>query len=229
MKLADHPHLDAVAGEYLLGTLRGPARKRFERSLRDEPRVALHLRRLEALFTPRYAPMMEVQPAAHTWARLERELDLARYRTPWYRRLGIWRGLAAASTAALVLSVGFQLMRPSPSEPAMVVVARLEGKSEAARVTAALALDRTAIELKTSRPVLAGPQQSYELWLLPQDGGAPLSLAVLGTLDARFPLAEGHRSRVRAGAKFAVTVEPAGGSPRGVATGPVILVGEISL
>jgi anti-sigma-K factor RskA len=32
---------------------------------------------------------------------------------------------------------------------------------------------------------------------------------------------------VRAGAKLAVSVEPAGGSPTGAPTGPVILVGEI--
>jgi anti-sigma-K factor RskA len=77
--------------------------------------------------------------------------------------------------------------------------------------------------------VVAGPQQSYELWLLPEEGGAPISLAVLGSLDARFKLPEAQVSRVRSGAKLAVSVEPAGGSPTGGPTGPVILVGQITI
>ena len=35
--------------------------------------------------------------------------------------------------------------------------------------------------------------------------------------------------RLRAGAKLAISVEPAGGSPTGMPTGPVILIGEISV
>jgi anti-sigma-K factor RskA len=45
MKLARDPNLDALCGEYLLGTLRGAARRRFERALREEPLVAARLRR----------------------------------------------------------------------------------------------------------------------------------------------------------------------------------------
>ena len=34
MKIAETPVLDALCGEYFLGTLRGAARRRFERALR---------------------------------------------------------------------------------------------------------------------------------------------------------------------------------------------------
>jgi anti-sigma-K factor RskA len=44
---------------------------------------------------------------------------------------------------------------------------------------------------------------------------------VLGSRDARFQVPQGHRRRLREGGKLAVTVEPAGGAPRGKATGPV--------
>ena len=43
MKLDTSPALDALCGEYLIGTLRGAARRRFERALAEEPRVALRL------------------------------------------------------------------------------------------------------------------------------------------------------------------------------------------
>ena len=55
MRLARHRQLDALIGEYMLGSLRGGARRRFERALREEPAVALRLRTLQQEFTPRYS------------------------------------------------------------------------------------------------------------------------------------------------------------------------------
>ena len=227
MRLADSPWLDALIGEYLVGTLRGPARRRLERALRDEPRVALRLQYWERSFAPRYSKMIEVEPSPQSWPRLERELELWRYRTPWHRRLGVWRGIAAAAVAALALGVGLQVLRPVPTAPQAQPIAQLEGKTDTARVTAALSQDRGTLELRAARPVIAGPAQSYELWLIPAEGGAPLSLAVLGNLDARVPVPPAHSRRLIPGAKLAISVEPAGGSPTGGPTGPVILAGQI--
>ena len=84
MRMARHPRLDALCGEYLLGTLRGAARRRFERALREEPLVGLRLAHWQGIFAPRYKDMMEGQPPAAGWKRLERELGLARYRAPWH-------------------------------------------------------------------------------------------------------------------------------------------------
>jgi anti-sigma-K factor RskA len=221
--------LDALCGEYLLGTLRGVARRRFERALREEPLVALRLRHWRQTIAPRYSSMIEVQPSAQAWKRLERELDLGRFRPPWYRRLVFWRGLAAAAIAALVLGIALPLMRPVPVAPAAVEIAQLAGKPEAAAVRALATPDRSTLHLQPARPVLAGPAQSYELWLIPVEGGAPLSLAVLGSLDARVSVAPAHSRRLVPGAKLAISVEPAGGSPTGAPTGPVILAGQIGI
>jgi anti-sigma-K factor RskA len=227
MKIESSPLLDALCGEYLLGTLRGSARRRFERALREEPRTALRLKHWQEIFAPKYSSMIEVQPSARLWNGLERELVLSRYRAPWYRRAAFWRGWAAAATAALLLALGLQIWRPVEDIPTPVQIAELAGKDPSARVTAALYPDRRTLELRASRPVIAGPAQSYELWLLPAEGGAPISLAVLGALDARFQLAASHGQRLRTGGKLAVSVEPAGGSPTGAPTGPVILVGDL--
>jgi anti-sigma-K factor RskA len=228
MRLARHRHLDALCGEYLLGTLRGRARARFERALREEPLVALRLQYWQRTFAPRFAQSIAIEPSHATWQRLRRELALDRYRVRWYRRIGFWRGWAAAATAALVLAVAVDLMQPLVA-PRYVDVAQLVGEAPAASVTAALARDRTSLRLRASRPVLAGPRQSYELWLIPREGGAPISLAVLGQLDAELRLPVAQVDRLQAGAKLAISVEPAGGSPTGAPTGPVILIGEISV
>ena len=213
MKLESKTCLDALCGEYLLGTLRGPARRRFERAVRDEPLVAQRLRHWQNNFTPRYALMIEARPSPQVWKRLEKTLGLARRRS-WFRRFA-W---PIAVTAALVMIIGVQIVRQQPE----LQIAELSGK--AATVSANLSRDGRTLILHSDRPVVAGPSQSYELWLLTPEGGVE-SLAVLGALDARFELPERYRGNLRG--QLAVSVEPAGGSPTGKPTGPVILVGPI--
>lgn len=225
MRLARHRHLDAMCGEYLLGTLRGRPRRRFERALQQEPPVAARLAYWQRTFALRHTDAMQVQPDPNTWRRLQADLQLARYRAPWWRRANFWRAWAAAATAALLVVVGVQVSRMI--EPPVVEVARLAAKDQPPAVTAALSPDRMWLQLRAARPIEAGPAHSYELWVIPAEGGAPLSLAVLGRLDARLKVPQAHRARLRAGATLAVSVEPAGGSPTGAPTGPVILVGKI--
>jgi anti-sigma-K factor RskA len=159
--------------------------------------------------------MIETRPSPQVWKRLEKTLGLAR--PSWFQRVGFrW---AIAATAAFVIVIGVQLAR---QEPEGVQIAQLSGK--AATVSAHLSRDGRTLVLQSDRPVVAGPSQSYELWLLTPEGGV-LSLAVLGSLDARFEVPERHRANLRG--QLAVSVEPAGGSPTGKPTGPVILVGPI--
>ena len=225
MKLARHPHLDAIIGEYMLGSLRGRARRRFERAVREEPGVALRLRTLQQQFTPIYSESIAQSVPAAGWQRLERELNLARYRAPWYSRVAFLRAWAVGVTAALLLSLSLLTLRTSTES--LTPIAQLATKGAGPSVVAAVSADRRTLELRAARPIIAGPLQSYELWLIPE-GGTPLSLAVLGQLDGRLQVPEGHRPQLRKGAQLAITVEPAGGSPTGGPTGPVILSGAIS-
>ena len=227
MKFAASPHLDALCGEYLLGTLRGAARRRFERALREEPQVALRLFRWEHLFSPRYSEMIKMEPSPLLWKRLDHGLQLSRYRPRWYRSLGFWRTWAVATTFGLLTVMAVQVLLPAWFPAELVEIARLESTDKGVALYADLSKDQRTLRLRAPRPVIAGPAQSYELWLLPVGGGAPLSLAVLGALDVSLSLPERQAAGLRKGAKLAVSVEPAGGSPTGAPTGPVILIGEV--
>jgi len=229
VRLARHRQLDALCGAYLLGTLRPQARRRFARALQEEPLVALRLAYWQRTFAVKYSEKIAISPRAGGWQRLQRELGLARYRAPWWRRTGFWRAWAVAASLALVIALALPLATLLRETGAgnLVEVAVLQSASGGPPVSAALSSDRRVLTLHAARPVLASSQSSYELWLLPREGGAPISLAVLGSLDARIDVNAQIAQRVRAGAKFAVSVEPAGGSPTGAPTGPVIMVGEI--
>ena len=225
MKLARHPALDALCAEYLLGTLRGRARRRFERALREEPLVAQRMQLLVRTYMPRPSDKQAVAPRADGFARLRRELKLDAFDPrPWYARVARWQW-AGAAVAAVVLGIALTWLRPT--DETFTAIAQLAGK-EAPAVSAAVSADRRTLRLAAAQPAPAQPGTIYELWLLPAEGGAPVSLGTLPALDARLTLAAAQAPRLRAGAKLAVSVEPPGGSPTGAPTGPVILVGEIS-
>lgn len=224
MKLARHPQLDALCAEYLLGTLRGAARRRFARALRDEPLVAQRVELLTRTYMPKPSEELAVPPRPETWSRLKRELALDRLARPWYTRIAPWQW-ASAAIATIALGVALTIFGPTPER--FTEVARLTGQ-QAPAVTAALSGDRRTLALRAERATPAATGTSYELWLLPAEGGPPVSLGVLAGLDARVNVAAAQAGRLRAGAKLAVSVEPTGGSPTGAPTGPVILVGAIS-
>lgn len=226
MKLARHRQLDALIGEYMLGSLRGGARRRFERALRDEPAVALRLRMVQRDFAPRYSEGIAQTPPANGWQRLERELNLSQHRAPWYSRVAFLRGWALGMTAALVLGIALIALR-APTEVILTPIAELALKGAPPSVIAALSRDGRTLELRAQRPIVAGPLRSYELWLIPE-GGAPISLAVLGQIDGTLQVPAAQVGRLRAGAQLAISVEPIGGSPTGAPTGPVILSGAIT-
>jgi anti-sigma-K factor RskA len=66
------------------------------------------------------------------------------------------------------------------------------------------------------------------LWVIPA-GGTPHSLGVLHARGGTaLTLSRDNRARIAAGAVLAVTVEPIGGSPSGLPTGPVVAKGALS-
>jgi anti-sigma-K factor RskA len=231
MKFSQHAALDALAAEYVLGTLRGAARRRFERAIVTEPLVATRINYWQHRMNLKPAAAGAVQPSASVWKLIERDLNLRAFSPPWYARISLWRNWALAASASLVLVFGAQFLRLSEPAVELASIATLAGDDAAVRgttVAALLSKDGKRLALRAERAIVADAARSYELWLLPDGGGAPISLAVLGSLDAEFAVPAAQVGRIGRGAKLAVSVEPAGGSKTGAPTGPVILVGAVS-
>jgi anti-sigma-K factor RskA len=227
VRLGEHSKLDVLCGEYVVGTLRGAARRRFERALTQEPMVARRLQHWQRFLSGQYSDDFAAQPSPATWRRIRRDLDLERLAPRWHARLWVWRTWAAAATAALVLVLALPWFRQPPAPIHYSTVAIMTGKAPQARVTADLSVDRRLLRLAAERPVLASQAQSFELWLIPVGGGLPLSLAVVGNLDAKVELKAAQAARLAPGAKLAISVEPAGGSPMDGPSGPIILIGDV--
>src|SRR5271163_1839057 len=95
---ANRELIDRLASEYALGTLRGPARRRFEGWRASTPIVDQRCRFWEEHLMHLAKGLTPVQPPAYIWAAVQRRLNLAT-RQPGLRRI---RSFALAASIVLV-------------------------------------------------------------------------------------------------------------------------------
>ncbi|HIV71187.1 MAG TPA: anti-sigma factor [Candidatus Aquabacterium excrementipullorum] len=222
---------DRLAADYVVGTLRGPARRRFEALIPAHPALRNAVdgwqRRLGVLS----ADITPVEPSADVWARIQQRLfsDLAKAPARWWQRLGVWQGWAATATVA-ALALGVLLSQPTPPAPPTPPIVVVMSAPDAAKVAAAapqfvasVSGDGRSLVIKPLAGTMVPSQKALELWALaPQ--GAPRSLGIVSN-DKPTVVLRGTLLKDTTG--FALTIEPPGGAPGGKATGPVVSVGML--
>jgi anti-sigma-K factor RskA len=219
----DSPELrEKLAAEYVLGTMPGLVRRRFERLLIADAELRRVVEDWHARLDPidYGAPVRE--PPARIWRAVERRLALPRQPVPWTRWIGslaFWRGatLAAAALAAAVIL--YVAARPAPA-PTTVVAILSDDKGEPGWVALR---GQSDIEIAPLRQVALDASHAFELWAIV--GGKPHSLGLL-VPEPGHPLAV-DAALIPANGVLAVSLEPAGGSPTGLPTGPVEYKGTV--
>ena len=81
--------------------------------------------------------------------------------------------------------------------------------------------------MRLTSQALADVKRSAELWVIAGDG-VPHSLGLLPASGGSMPVGAANRPRLAAGVTLAVSLEPIGGSPTGLPTGPVVAKGTLS-
>jgi len=228
---------DRLAAEHVLGTLQGPARRRFEALLPAHPALRRAVAQWQERLEPLTLSVAQVQPPERVWAAIEARVfrDAAADSQPaagrgaahWWQRLGLWQGWSAAASAAVVALLVL-VATPPPAQPPIVVV--LGANPEAAQAlnasfVASVSADGRALVLRPIGAVAPGPGRALELWAVPAQG-APRSLGLVqGGGETRLLRAQ----LLRDTAAFAVSLEPAGGSPTGAPTGPIVSLGKLQI
>jgi len=239
MKHDDPKLIDALAAEYVLGTLDGPARRRFERWRASEWHVERRVQAWEERLAGLALRLTPMRPSPHVWTQIEKRIGVAAAHGPRHpqhdvddgravrRRPTQWRALAAGITLFVVIVGGFTAWRLTQG-PQLQQLATL---SSPGAVIAAWQIDADA-DLRHLRMVALGgaaPQagKSFELWALPDSGSAPVSLGLMPEKGrAERELSEAQRQALLGASKVAVSLEPQGGSTTGAPTGPVLFVAE---
>ncbi len=227
MNLRDPDRANALAAEYVLGTLRGRARERFERLARTDRALNDAVRTWEERLLPLAEQLPPIAPPARVWAAiLARIRGAPAARASIWSSLGLWRALAFASLATVV-ALAVVLLKPLPEVPEGALVVVLAGTdAKPVLVASADRLGRTLSVKPVARVELAA-DRALELWMLP-DGGNPRSLGLISATGVvRVALPGPADQALRNIPALAVSLEPRGGSPTGQPTGPVLYSGPV--
>ena len=179
---------DALASEYVLGTLHGPARRRFQQLMKADPQMRAAVDFWQRELMPMAEPMSVDAPSPRLWKHIAARIA-PEHKAPalgWFERWFGARGLASL-VAGLFVGVALMLSLPgrnsgegaasdgpipaayagilsdSNGRPAMLVSSRRHGK---------------LVEIKLLRPIGAGSGQILRLWAITKDG-PPLALGVV--------------------------------------------------
>jgi len=229
MNYTNRELLDRLASQYVLGTLRGNARRRFEQVCASNESAMSAVRYWEDRFVGLLKQVKPVQPRKQVWNAIEQRLGFVEAPQGLVAKLlgfvGTRAGAAAfAAFAVVAIAVGVMVQQSLRLEP-VAVIAQEAGELWRVQSTR----DAEALVVEASANVAIDNAHSYELWALPSSGAAPVSLGLLPSRgSAKLPLTEVQRLALSGSAKIAVSLEPVGGSPTGAPTGPVIHVADVS-
>lgn len=220
---------DALAAEYVLGGLTADERQAAARRIDTDAAFAGLVEDWEVRLSPMADGYAEVAPPAAAKAAIDRRLDAAPAgagRAGLWHSLVFWRGLAAAAVALLVFYAAItELAPPAQQNGGAQLVASLADAGTDVRYVAVYDPAHHRVGLSHLSGARAA-DHDFELWVI--DGGnPPVSLGVIpvgNTVHVVLPQA--LYDKLRRGAVLAISLEPAGGSPTGRPTGPVVATGE---
>jgi anti-sigma-K factor RskA len=233
--MTDNEDIDALAGEYVLGTLDAQERTMVAARRLREPDLDSAIIAWERRLAPLNEIIREAAPGADSLAKILARIDEQPETSPdgstvvhLRRRLEFWRATALAASAiaaGLILYLGVGQFSSRTKQPNLVAVLQKDAASPAFLVTVNIE-DR----LMTVQPIAAKQPagKSYELWIVQDSLGAPKSLGVIDQDKAATrPTLAAYKPDVIESATYAVTLEPEGGSPTGKPTGPVVFAGKL--
>ena len=233
MRFADETLRDKLAAEYVLGTMSARARRRFETHLRGNPQLRRAVAQWEARFSKLTEALPEIEPPARVWQGIKARLKIGKPDRPgFWENLSFWRVSSFASgLLALALVVFVAVPRPeAPVEGGRMVVVMNDLATKKPAMTASWEPGQSGGRLLRIRVIghaEMGPNTAWELWMLPGGDQKPVSLGLITTHETQVvKIPAALAARLDAANGLAMSVEPAGGSPTGLPTGPVLYAGE---
>jgi len=219
-----------LAAEYVLGVLATQERQAVARRIETDQDFA----RLVDAWEAHLAPLASAYPAAEAPAAVKAALDrrlfgtaeAATARPSLWSSLAFWRSLTAAALAALLLALVIPSLQPPVPDADSRYIASLAADTSDVRYLALYDQD----DGKVSLAHVSGQKEAgrdFELWMIEGDN-APVSMGVLPGGEAiQITITPELRAKLAAGAVLAISLEPAGGSPTGQPTGPVVAAGDL--
>jgi anti-sigma-K factor RskA len=234
--------IEGLAAEFVLGSL--DCAERAEAVARRKTEPALHgaIAAWEARLAPLSDALPGIEPPGHVLRNVMRQVQgPPRVSTgSWSQwaadRWWAFAGGASAVAACVVAMLIWMFEAPVPIPAKFVSELQKTSYSADASTMALVPLGfEVYFDLQAStmlvRPyaVPPGSSRDYQLWLIPQVAAAPpISLGVISLAEpTTSPWPATYPPRELLEATLAVSLEPRGGSPKGIPTGPTMFAGKL--
>lgn len=219
---------NALAAEYVLGTLRGSARRRFQKLILSNQTIAETVSLWEQYINGMGEKIPPVQPDAKVWKVIQSRIDYRSEETNLVempvkkQSISPWKVVAMAASlllAVAVTTVTIKQLEPTVSQVAVVV-------DEQSKPLWVIEYSDKDLIIRPTDKVELLAQNDYELWIVPATGESPVSLGVLPQRERLIAKAPDSLSDVPF-TILAVSLEPLGGSPTGQPT-QVLFTAEVT-
>src|SRR6201996_7436460 len=211
--MSDEPDHDLLAAEYVLGVLEGEDRDTAIRLLAEDPEFARAVAAWQQRLTPLTAQVAPRPPPADLWQRIETRIEPTADIVPFRRRVRFWQGTTVGALAIAASLAAFMLVH-QPKPPQVAVLSSLSGG--AAPALMAIAEQNGTLVVRPTAQLSVPADKDLELWQLPQGATRPQSLGVLRASGKTVEVS------LALNTQLLVSLEPKGGSPTGLPTGPVL-------
>ncbi len=236
----DDPDLqERLAGEYVVGALQGPARRRFEALMRTRPALRARVDAWEDRLTPLAEETAARKPPARVLRNLKQRINphAPSERAAFWDSLAFWRPFGAAAAVLVVMVggyAGFILSQPDPLPqtagvestdvlPSYVAVLEDEAERPVLVVTAYKGPWRLAV--KPLRPLERRESQVLQIWTVERGNGTVRPLLQLASDDpVGQPLDKAAWEAVKTSETLIITVESSGAIPA-APSGPALFSG----
>jgi anti-sigma-K factor RskA len=227
MRVANGDLAHALAAEYVLGTLRGAARRRFEAMMAADPALRDVVARWEGWVTPLAERVAPVEPPSRVWKGIEARIAPRPAKASLWSSVDFWRswGLVASGVAAVLVAFFAWLYTGPRGEPVFVAVLTSASSQPMGVVSMH---SPNLLRVRVVHNWASMHDKSLQLWVMP-DQGPPRSLGLVrNEVGDTLITIKPTDPRVRGARMLAISAEPPGGSPTDAPTGPLLCSGMIA-
>jgi anti-sigma-K factor RskA len=229
MNSADDGNL--IAAEYVLGVLSAAERREFEGRLSHEPALASEVAFWEERLSGLADTVAPVSPPEAAWSRIESAIGTAPERSSVWQSVSFWRRFAIASAtlaAASIAALAYVGLMPGARSPLTATLSGSPGQPGQPNFVAAVTASGDSL-LIVPAALVTNDRRAFELWLIPTGETQPRPVGLIQPgQPTRLEISSNLVGRLTRDATLAVSLEPPGGSPTGLPTGPVIASGKLT-
>lgn len=228
---------ERLAGEYVLGTLRGGALRRFEHLMHERPYIRYAVDTWEDRLNPMVESLPGTIPDPGVWEKISKEIHISsRSRRPesatgrgdgFWQSLGFWQ----AATALMSLLLAVVLLVPQQNHESLPMPSYLAVLESDAKIPMMVTMgdqSKRAVSVRIMEMPEIGENQDIQLWAIRENGEDPRPVGILqrDTMETHLSFSKPQWQENVKGAKmFAVSFEPKGGSPSGHPSGKMMYKG----